>query len=150
YGCGTEAAHVPTLSTPAYEPAPAARPAAPEGLPGEEVPTVADDASAAALPPPPRFRLLAVYLTAARILLSYARVWLGGKLRGAEWRERALLPCHRANARRLRDTIVAVQGLFIKVGQLLSILANALPADFRGELEALQDRIPARPLADIR
>ncbi len=97
-----------------------------------------------------RFRLLAVYALLVRVLASYGWLKLAGLVRGAAWRERALPACHLRNARRVKETILEVQGLFIKVGQLLSILSNFLPADFRGELEALQDRIPARPLAEIR
>ena len=49
------------------------------------------------------------------------------------------------NARRVERTIVELQGLFIKVGQLLSIMANFLPAEFRAGLEGLQDQVPPRP-----
>jgi predicted unusual protein kinase regulating ubiquinone biosynthesis (AarF/ABC1/UbiB family) len=100
--------------------------------------------------PARRFRLLRVYGTVARILLSYAAFKLTGIVRGKEWAELALPAVHRRNARRAKATILAVQGLFIKVGQLVSILSNFLPTDFRGELEELQDRIPPRPLAEIR
>jgi len=46
-------------------------------------------------------------------------------------------------------TILRLQGLFIKVGQLLSIMANFLPAEFRSELEGLQDQVPPRPFGEI-
>ena len=45
--------------------------------------------------------------------------------------------------------MVALQGLFIKVGQLISIMANFLPEAFRRELEGLQDQVPPRPYKDI-
>ena len=48
--------------------------------------------------------------------------------------------------RRVERTIISLQGLFIKVGQLLSIMANFLPEEFRSELEGLQDQVPPRPL----
>lgn len=56
---------------------------------------------------------------------------------------------HTRNARRVLGTIVELQGLFIKVGQLLSIMANFLPAQFRNGLEALQDRVPPGPYEEI-
>jgi predicted unusual protein kinase regulating ubiquinone biosynthesis (AarF/ABC1/UbiB family) len=56
---------------------------------------------------------------------------------------------HRANARRIRDAIIAAGGLFIKVGQLISILTNFLPAEFRQQLEGLQDQLPPRPFDEI-
>ena len=43
-----------------------------------------------------------------------------------------------------------LRGLFIKVGQLISIMANFLPDAFRDELAALQDQVPPRPYEDIQ
>ena len=45
--------------------------------------------------------------------------------------------------------ILAAGGLFIKVGQLISILSNFLPPEFRKELQGLQDRLPQRPFGEI-
>ncbi len=56
---------------------------------------------------------------------------------------------HARNARRVERTIVELQGLFIKVGQLLSIMANFLPREFRSGLEGLQDQVPPRPFREI-
>jgi predicted unusual protein kinase regulating ubiquinone biosynthesis (AarF/ABC1/UbiB family) len=56
---------------------------------------------------------------------------------------------HKRNARRVENTLVALQGLFIKVGQLLSIMANFLPEEFRNGLERLQDRVPPRAFSEI-
>ncbi len=97
-----------------------------------------------------RFRLVKAYAVTARVLVSYGihalLGWLGAK-RWAESRRREL---HRRNARRVVRMILSLQGLFIKIGQLISILTNFLPEDFRVELEGLQDRIPPRPVAEIR
>ena len=57
---------------------------------------------------------------------------------------------HKLNARRVYETILELQGLFIKVGQLLSIMANFLPSEFRAELEGLQDQVPPRRFAEIK
>lgn len=94
-------------------------------------------------------RLWRAYRTLVVVLLSY--LWHGtwGLVRGAGWRERTLPELHRRNARRVERTIVRVQGLFIKVGQLISILTNFLPEEFRAELEGLQDQIPPRPVAEV-
>ena len=56
---------------------------------------------------------------------------------------------HLRNARRIERTICELQGLFIKVGQLISIMTNFLPEEFRRELEGLQDAVPPRPYDDI-
>lgn len=96
-----------------------------------------------------RFRLLRVYATVARVLLDYGWVLGFGRWRGERRRAELLSACHRRSARRIKTTILEVKGLFIKVGQLVSVLSNFLPADFRADLEALQDRIPARPASEI-
>ena len=68
---------------------------------------------------------------------------------GREWVDRKSPTLYGANARRLKQTILNLKGLFIKVGQLISILSNFLPEYFRRELEELQDQIPAQPLSEI-
>jgi predicted unusual protein kinase regulating ubiquinone biosynthesis (AarF/ABC1/UbiB family) len=56
---------------------------------------------------------------------------------------------HQRNARRIEAAIIRLRGLFIKVGQLISIMANFLPDAFREELRGLQDQVPPRPYSDI-
>src|SRR5580658_1098192 len=96
------------------------------------------------------WRFLHAYATALLVLGSY--VWLAIKSRafGRAYRAERMADIHRKNARRVEATILALQGLFIKVGQLLSILANFLPEEFRSELEGLQDQVPPRPFEEIR
>jgi predicted unusual protein kinase regulating ubiquinone biosynthesis (AarF/ABC1/UbiB family) len=94
-------------------------------------------------------RLLRAYWTLLVVLTSYLRYHATAAVRGAAWGERTLPDVHRRNARRVERAIVAIQGLFIKVGQLISILTNFLPEEFRAELEGLQDQIPPRPLAEV-
>ncbi len=96
-----------------------------------------------------RLRLLTVYRVALILLLSYGFLQLRSVFAGASSRERLQARWRRRAARRVRVTIERVQGLFIKVGQLVSVLTNFVPADFRQELEGLQDCIPARPLGEI-
>ncbi len=96
-----------------------------------------------------RFRLVSVYGTALRIAFSYLGLHVAGRLLGAAWKERRLPAYHRRNARRVEQMILRHKGLFIKVGQLISILTNFLPEAFRAGLEGLQDQIPARPFAEI-
>ncbi|MEO5767995.1 MAG: AarF/UbiB family protein, partial [Polyangia bacterium] len=57
---------------------------------------------------------------------------------------------HRRNALRVEAAIVKLRGLFIKVGQLISIMANFLPDAFRDGLHTLQDQVPPRSYEDIR
>lgn len=99
---------------------------------------------------PVRFRLFRAYAVTARVLISY--LWLRGakRLFGEAWYERRLERAHRRNARRVKRAILKLKGLFIKVGQAISIMSNVLPDTFRNELEGLQDRIPPRPTQDIQ
>ena len=96
-----------------------------------------------------RFRLLRAYRVTLRLLLSLGGFHLLGRLQGAEWVSRRMPDVYRRNARRLKETILVLKGLFIKAGQLISIMSNFLPEDFRRELEELQDRIPPRPLEEM-
>jgi predicted unusual protein kinase regulating ubiquinone biosynthesis (AarF/ABC1/UbiB family) len=95
------------------------------------------------------WRFLRAYSTTFLVIASY--VWLSTRARffGRSWRSARIGDVHTRNARRVYVTIVRLQGLFIKVGQLLSIMANFLPPEFRGELEALQDQVPPRPYDEI-
>jgi ubiquinone biosynthesis protein len=95
------------------------------------------------------WRFLRAYSTTFLVIASY--VWLSTRARlfGRSWREARIGDVHTRNAKRVYITIVRLQGLFIKVGQLLSIMENFLPPEFRGELEALQDHVPPRPYDEI-
>jgi len=96
-----------------------------------------------------RFRAQQVYWLTVRILVGY--VWLRAwkPVLGPSLYNQRLVERHRRNSKRLTIAILELGGLFIKVGQAISILANFLPPEFRAELERLQDRVPARPLADV-
>ncbi len=73
-----------------------------------------------------RFRLLKAYVVALHVLISYLGLAMAGWLRGPDWLERRRPELHRRNARRVVQIILELQGLFIKIGQLLSILTNFL------------------------
>ena len=98
---------------------------------------------------PVRFRAAKAYWLTIRFLAGYVwlRAWrpvLGPGLYSAK-----LVQRHRRTSRRLVNAILELKGLFIKVGQLISILTNFLPPEFRAELEQLQDAVPARPLDEV-
>jgi ubiquinone biosynthesis protein len=97
----------------------------------------------------PMRRLLRAYLVTMQVLLSYALLSIRRRLRGREAAAQLTDQAHRKNARRILAAIVDLQGLFIKVGQLISVMANLLPDVFRKELETLQDSVPPRPFAEV-
>ncbi len=56
---------------------------------------------------------------------------------------------HRRNARRLYRGIVRLRGVYIKLGQILSIMGTFLPRAYQEELEPLQDKVPPRPWKEM-
>jgi ubiquinone biosynthesis protein len=97
-----------------------------------------------------RSRLLVVYWVATRVVLSYLGLAVARRFRSDEAIARLTREKHRRNAIRIEAAIVRLRGLFIKVGQLISIMANFLPDAFRDELATLQDQVPPRPYDDIQ
>ncbi|MEM1122626.1 MAG: AarF/UbiB family protein [Bacteroidota bacterium] len=111
--------------------------------------------SAPELPPPPkyiyrkRWRVRKAYWTAFRVVWSYLWLKFKSKFFGKKYYEKHIVDLHFKNADIVKKAILELQGLFIKVGQLLSILTNFLPEAFQKPLEDLQDKIPARPYSEI-
>lgn len=100
-------------------------------------------------PPARLLRSVKAYWVTFIVIGSYLSLRLQAKFRSDEAIARVLRRKHLRNARRIQSAIVALQGLYIKVGQLISIMTNFLPAEFRDELEGLQDQVPPRPYPDI-
>jgi ubiquinone biosynthesis protein len=96
-----------------------------------------------------RWRFVRAYTTTFQVIFSYLWLFWKAKIFGRSSNEEALAGVHKKNARRVYATILKLQGLFIKVGQLLSIMAGFLPPAFREELEGLQDQVPPRPWEEI-
>jgi predicted unusual protein kinase regulating ubiquinone biosynthesis (AarF/ABC1/UbiB family) len=53
------------------------------------------------------------------------------------------------NARRLLRGMLRLRGVFIKLGQVLSIMGGFLPRAYTRELEQLQDSVPPHPFSDL-
>jgi len=94
-------------------------------------------------------RFVRAYFTTFVVLGSYLWFFFLARFFGKAWADARVGDIHRRNARRIERTIVRLQGLFIKVGQMLSIMANFLPVELREGLEALQDQVPPRPYPEI-
>lgn len=99
--------------------------------------------------PPLRIRSWRAYWTTFRVIGSYLWLRFRARFHAEAWVDHKLRALHLRNAKRIERTIIELQGLFIKVGQLISIMTNFLPEEFRRELEGLQDSVPPRPYADI-
>jgi predicted unusual protein kinase regulating ubiquinone biosynthesis (AarF/ABC1/UbiB family) len=94
-------------------------------------------------------RLITAYFVTTQVVLSYVTLAVSRRFRTPDGLARVTLAKHQINARRIEAAIIRLRGLFIKVGQLISIMANFLPDAFREELQRLQDQVPPRPYRDI-
>jgi ubiquinone biosynthesis protein len=100
-------------------------------------------------PAPLRIRSLRAYWATWRVIWSYLWLRFRARFHSDAWVEHTLRVTHLRNARRIERTIVGLQGLFIKVGQLISIMTNFLPAEFRRGGTASCSPSSSRRFADI-
>lgn len=98
----------------------------------------------------PSKRIRKAYSTFFVVAVSYLWLYLRKRLFGNAYYERRIMALHLRSAERVKKAILELQGLFIKVGQLLSILTNFLPEAFQEPLDSLQDQVPARPYEQVR
>src|SRR5262249_43153335 len=98
----------------------------------------------------PAFRLFRASLILSRIFPSYVVMWLLRRMfpEGAWVRERWRRVLRR-NARRLYRGILRLRGVYIKMGQVLSIMGTFLPRAYGEELEGLQDQVPPHPWREV-
>lgn len=68
----------------------------------------------------------------------------------AAWVARRWDRVHERNARRLYRGCVRLRGVFIKMGQVLSIMGTFLPRPYVRELEQLQDAVPPHRTSTIK
>lgn len=95
------------------------------------------------------FRLVHATARFGVILWSYLfqmllRRLLGEKAVAARWET-----VHRKNAQRMYRSIVRLRGVYIKLGQVISIMGTFLPRAYSEELEGLQDQVPPHPWAAV-
>lgn len=95
-------------------------------------------------------RSLRVFWLATLIFLGYGSQLLLEKYFQGMWLERRWHRLHAKNARRIAVAFTELRGVFIKMGQVLSVMAPVLPPIYAQELEKLQDAVPPQPYAKIR
>ncbi len=83
------------------------------------------------------------------IFASYAWGWLRAKWVPADGRDAHWSPIHSRNAARLARGFMRLRGVFIKLGQVLSVLGGFLPKEYGIALEQLQDRVPPHRFGDV-
>jgi predicted unusual protein kinase regulating ubiquinone biosynthesis (AarF/ABC1/UbiB family) len=77
--------------------------------------------------------------------VSWARLWPRRYDTRDRWKR-----INRRNARRMYKGFVQLRGVYIKLGQILSVMGTFLPREYTEELEALQDDVPPQSYKKIR
>ncbi len=98
---------------------------------------------------PSKIRFLRAYWVTAAILIRYLNLFIWGKILGRARMEDRLNAAHLKTARQIKRNILQLKGLFIKVGQMISIMTHFLPKPITEELEGLQDAVPPAPYEAI-
>src|SRR5882672_8217624 len=77
--------------------------------------------------------------------MSWARLWPTRYNASARWKK-----INRRNARRMYRGFVRLRGVYIKLGQILSVMGTFLPREYTEELEPMQDDVPPQSYKKIR
>lgn len=95
-------------------------------------------------------RSLRALLLFVGVVLSYGWHWLMIRRLRAAQRAHRWQQVHSRNARRVRSGFFHLRGLYIKLGQVLSVMAPFLPRQYAEELETLQDSVPPHSFGQIQ
>ncbi len=100
-------------------------------------------------------RLIRATFLFSKIFVSYmAQLGLAKLFRKRDgelppWLKQRRRRVDQKNAKRLLAGMLKLRGVFIKLGQILSIMGGFLPRAYVKELEQLQDAVPPRPFSDV-
>jgi predicted unusual protein kinase regulating ubiquinone biosynthesis (AarF/ABC1/UbiB family) len=84
-----------------------------------------------------------------RVLLSYKFHSIRNAFVDPAVREERLKKLHARNARLLRERMLSMRGVLIKIGQFMSSRVDILPEEYTEELSKLQDQVPPAPFREI-
>ena len=84
-----------------------------------------------------------------RVLLSYKLLGLRNAFASSKVRQERLKRLHAKNASMLREHMINMRGVLIKIGQFMSSRVDILPEEYTDELSKLQDQVPPAPFSDI-
>lgn len=84
-----------------------------------------------------------------RILSSYKLLALRNTVASPAVRTSRLKRLHARNAVMLREQMIEMRGVLIKIGQFLSSRVDILPEEYTSELSKLQDHVPAADISMI-
>jgi len=83
------------------------------------------------------------------VLLSYRLNTLRNIFASSSIRQQRLKKLHARNALMLRERMIEMRGVLIKIGQFMSSRVDILPEEYTDELSKLQDQVPPAPFHDI-
>ena len=84
------------------------------------------------------------------VFASYGIQWVLARVFGRKRLKARLERIHVKNANRITNGFVKLRGIFIKLGQVMSVLGSFLPRAYGAALEKLQDEVPPRRFSEIR
>lgn len=89
-----------------------------------------------------------------RLFLGYGgyllcKRWFGPEEGTSPWLERMRARLDERGSHLLLSEILALRGVFIKMGQVLSVLGGFLPKPYTEKLRLLQDQVPAQAFARV-
>ncbi|MGE0867042.1 MAG: ABC1 kinase family protein [Kofleriaceae bacterium] len=90
-------------------------------------------------------RVFAVIFLSYMWQVSWARLWPSRFNTRERWKK-----ANRRNARRMYKGFVRLRGVYIKLGQILSVMGTFLPREYTEELEGLQDDVPPQSYKRIK
>jgi predicted unusual protein kinase regulating ubiquinone biosynthesis (AarF/ABC1/UbiB family) len=90
-------------------------------------------------------RVFAVIFLSYLWQVSWARLWPSRCDTKERWKK-----IHRRNAKRMYKGFVRLRGVYIKLGQILSVMGTFLPREYTEELEGLQDDVPPQSYKKIK
>lgn len=98
----------------------------------------------------PKKRRRKAFAVSYKIGFSYIKLLLLKKIFGQRFYDNRIEKLHQKNANRTKNAILELNGLFIKVGQLISIMSNVVPKAYGHILESLQDKTPSSNFETVK
>ncbi len=96
-----------------------------------------------------RFRVLRAYRVTFQVLFRYFFLFVIKKFVTPAMGNRLTSRTHQKASQDIINNILKLKGIYIKIGQTLSIMTNFLPKEFTEGLERLQDDVPPHPYAAV-
>lgn len=96
-----------------------------------------------------RTRFIRAYLLTFRILWRYLWLFTLKRLVKENRYQILALRAHKKTSKQIVRGILNLRGLYIKIGQTLSVMSNILPPELTDDLEHLQDRVPPHDFTEV-